>query len=568
MRFVCLLVSLLGCVASAEVVQSVTVRGSDVRVNLTTQVGQQYDTDIIDKDIRTLWSTGRFSDIRVEREEQPEGPGVIFNVIETKTQPLHEVRIEPSTFGVQFKIPQGTPMDRVRAHEAARQAREQLRAEGFQNAEVDYELRPYLGKEVDLLLTVDPGQRVRVKKFEFEGDLGLDPKDLRRALQAMRIKRVTPGIPGLWDGWRLFPAYSPEAVQSDLARVQSLYLSKGFLDVSLRLADIQVTHGDADVKVHVESGQQYRVGSAAIDGVAATVQTPGDLCPSLLSARRDAERKGIVDFAARLDARVEPTSDATPAVDLAAMIDLGRPYHVGRIDFTGRQHYSDAFVRRNMLLAEGDLLDEKLLRKSMARINQTGFFEPLTEKDIQIQNDARTGLANITLQLHERKGNAWNISGPLGPASWAGPLEATLRSRLPAWGSGLFELATYSASVSLFAFAPPLASALRIGPKGTYLPVLALQRAYSPGEGWKSGLLFAPQLGWRALGGIYAVTQIQQRLLPVLAGDRGLVPELPVTIQTQKGQALMYCEPPGPRLATLRTGASLALRLLGVFTGL
>lgn len=569
MRFVCLGLILVAGSVSGEVVRSVTVQGTDAHVPLATQVGQEYDTAVIDKDVKALWATGRFSDIRVKREEQEDGTAVIFDVVETQTQPLHEMRIEPSTFGVQFKLPEGTPMDRERAHEAARRTREELRAEGFQNAEVDYKLTPYIGRQVNLTLTVDPGQRVRVKQLDFTGDVGLDPKDLRRAMQALRVRRVFPPIPGIWSGWRLFPAYSPDAVQSDLGRVQSLYLSKGYLDVSLRLDDIKVNHGDANIAVHVEAGPRYSVATASIDGAAAPdVTSPGQLCPSLFSARREAEKQGIADFQATLDARGMEPSNLVPAVDLAVTTEKGRPYHIGRIDFSGRQHFSDLVVRRNMLLAEGDLLDEKLLRKSMMRINQAGFFEPVTERDVHIQTDEDSGIANINIQLHERKGGAWSFSGPVGPVSIGGPLEANIRSRLPAWGSGLLELSTYSAAISLYAFLPPLIPAISLLPKGTILPILAIQRPYVPGEGWRSGFMIAPQLGWRALGAIYGVTQIQQRLLPKLAGDRGLIPELPVTVETHKGEAMMYCEPAPPRLAALRMGASFALRFLGVFTGL
>jgi hypothetical protein len=67
---------------------------------------------------------------------------------------------------------------------------------------------------------------------------------------------------------------------------------------------------------------------------------------------------------------------------------------------------------------------------------------------------------------------------------------------------------------------------------------------------------------------LYATTQIQRRLLPLLSGDRGLVPELPVTVEGPNASGTMFCEPPPPRLMPLRTAASLSVRLLGVLTGL
>jgi hypothetical protein len=74
------------------------------------------------------------------------------------------------------------------------------------------------------------------------GDPGLDSKELRGALRALRIRRVFPRIPGLWDG-RLFPAYSSQAVDSDLAHLLSLYLSKGYFDASVRLDDAAIRGG-------------------------------------------------------------------------------------------------------------------------------------------------------------------------------------------------------------------------------------------------------------------------------------------------------------------------------------
>ena len=566
MRAVWLGILLLTPSVFADVVKSVSVRGTKVRVDLATQVGQPYDSATIEKDVRELWRTGRFSDIRVARSQEADGVAVIFQITESQTQPLHRIRLEPSTYGLQLTLPEGTPINSVRAHDVARQARDELRAQGFQNAEVDYKIVPYVGKQVDLHLTVHPGDRIRVNELNFIGDVALDPKELRGALQALRVKRVLPAIPGLWGGWRLFPSYSPDAVQSDLVHLQSLYLSKGYLDASLRMDDLNVHEHQADITIRVQAGPLYRVRNATLDEGSFNTESPVGFCPRLLAARRDSERQGILDFAAKLDAR--RVQEPGQMVDLSTTINRGRPYRVGRINFVGSRHYSDGMLRRNFLIDEGQLLDERLLRKSIARLNQTMLFDPVSERDVQVHTDELSGLADISIQLREHKGRSWNLSGPVGPASFAGPLVASLRSRLPSWGSGLLELSMYSAAISLYAFAPPLVPVLSAVPKRPFLPILALQRPFLPGEGWKSGFYIAPQLGWRALGVGYSITQIQQRVLPLLAGDRGLVPELPVTIITAKGEAQMFCEPPKPRLVPLRMSASIAIRFLGVLAGL
>ena len=178
-----------------------------------------------------------------------------------------------------------------------------------------------------------------------------------------------------------------------------------------------------------------------------------NFCSTLFVARREAEHEGILDFTVNL--QVQPTEASTkeaPEADLTATIDRGTPFHIGRIEFTGNRHFSEAAVRSNFLLDEGDLLDEHLLRKSMARLNEANYFEPVSERTTILHTDPKTGIADIDIRVMERKRGSWNLSGPVGPASVAGPLEASIRTRLPAWGSGLLEASTYTVSLSMFAF--------------------------------------------------------------------------------------------------------------------
>ena len=520
--------------AGTIAVKSVALVGTRFPVKLTTQAGQPFDARVVESDVRKLWATGRFDDIQVESNDDADGTAIVFRVREARPLRLREIHIEPNNFGLHPKIAAGMPINPLRAHEIAMEARKRLNAEGYFHAKVDATLAPVPPGEVDLHLTVHAGLPVDLKSVEFQGEPGLRIRELRGALRAARIRRVFPPIPGIWAGWRLFPAYYEPALDEDFARLRSLYLSKGYFDANVRLRNVEIDGKAARLNILVQSGPRYPNAGTA------------NLCSCLIAARRDAERQGILDFSARLDAT------------LSAHVSEGAPYPVGRIEFTGNHRFSDSAVRRNMLLDEGAPLDRTLLRQSIARINRTGWFDPVGESAIAIRTDPATGLADMTIALTERQHRAWSISGPVGPFSIAGPLQASLSSRLPAWGSGLLELSTYTASFSLVAFAHPLLPFLAVASKGPVLPVLAIQRPFTPGEGWLSGFAIAPQLGWQRTALGYATAQIQQRLLPNAPEE-----ELPVTVERPQGETALICDPPKPRFANLRRGVGLCLHLMG-----
>lgn len=542
-------------------VASVAVRGTQATgVKLETQAGHSFDTEIIDHDVKRLWETGRFSDIKVESEETPKGAAVIFQVVENPRLKLHEVQIQPQKYGLRISLPEGIPMTQFQAHRVAIQAQDELLAKGYIDAHVDSELVPVTGNNVDLKLKVEASDPpIRVTKVEFTGNHpGVTDKELRKSLQALRIRKILPKLPGMRANWRMLPSYSVDAVDADLARVDSLFMTKGYFDAKVRLDNADIDGRDATIRIFVDSGPMY------------TVQNQWgkhqlwsrDLCSCLFKQRREAEKSGILDFQAHV--QVQPKDDHS--ADLAIKVEEGRPYRVGRIEFNGLRHYSEAAVRKNFVLDESDVFDEQLLRESIYRLNQSMMFDPVDMRNVSVRTDDKTGVADIVVPVNDRKRGSWMLSGPVGPASFAGPLEASIQARLPSWGRGIFELSTYSASVSMFAFAGPIAPLLGLGTKATMFPIIMLRRPYTPGEGWLSGFSYMPQLGWQysALG--YLTSQIEHRAIPLLDGSRHQVPELVVSFDTEHSSGPMFCAPPKPRLNTVRRIGALGLEFMGAMT--
>jgi outer membrane protein insertion porin family len=553
-------------------IHAVQLKGSDARPDLETRPGDHYDADVVSKDVRALWSSGRYDDIRVEAVPQENGTLVVFHVVEKPKQVLRDFRIDPHSYGLQVHLQPGTPMDRARAQQVAMDFRKRLLEQGYTDADVEPELIPAGKNKVDLHLKVTAGEPTRVKAVQFVGEAGLDPKAVRQALHALRIRRVLPGVPGVWAGWRLFPAYSPDAVQSDLGRIRSLYFSQGYFDATARLEKTITDGPDATVVIYLNPGQRYHVRQweVARAGAKSILMKPardvfasGDLCACLFAARRDAEKRGVIDFSVRLAVnRVDEGDGTEPEADLTATVSEGRSYTVGRIEFIGREKFSEAVIRRNLLLNESDVLDQMKLRKSVARLNRTGFFEPMDVSNVQIVTNGASSVADLRVHVREAKRGLWNISGPVGPVKLAGPFQGSIARRLPAWGSGILELSTYYASFSLIGFPASFARLLPITTFHGFAPILSVQRPFIPGDGWRSGFTIAPQLGWQAMLLSYGATQIGQRIAPLLIGDSKLTPELPVMVERPNGDGELLCEPPKPRLAKVRMGAALLLQFV------
>lgn len=95
--------------------------------------------------------------------------------------------------------------------------------------------------------------------------------------------------------------------------------------------------------------------------------------------------------------------------DVEVSIDEDRPYVVGRIDFAGNSSTRDNVLRREVLLAEGDLFSRSALDVSKAKINQLGYFQ--VPEDPAIQPEEDEGRVKVTFAGEEQGRNEIQVGG-------------------------------------------------------------------------------------------------------------------------------------------------------------
>lgn len=566
-------------------VSRVTIEGAPATFLLETKAGEPLDETKLQHDVKALWTARRPSDVRVE--ELPDGGAspsqsnsvaLIFHVEERRTVMLGKVAIDPPTPGIKAGVEPGQQIDAETPQRIAVELRKQLVHSGFVDAKVDANLVPAPDDKADLLIHIERGDEVAVKAVTFSGDLGVNEKDLRGALRATKPTTILPRVPGVFNGWRMLRGYNDETVPADISYLRSFYYRRGFFDADVNAQPVDASVAKAHVDFDIEAGSRYAVREFTMsspDGeksIGAPNLPREDVrgqmdaaCDELLAERRKYERTGVLDFEARIEVHEAPAPEGANAAlkwaDLRATIEPGPAYETGRITFMGNRKFSESVLRDALTLDEGAPLDQLKLRKSLARLNQTGFFEPLTERDVVVNTLPRTGHADITIWVKEKKARNWSLSGPVGPLSIAGPLEFSLGSRLPSWGRGVLDLSTYVISLRLFYFAQPIGTLIPFLPTNRFVPILAISRPVLPGQTFLSGMTIAPQLGWQGMLLGYGASQARNLTRSIFQSERNFTPPLPVTIINGQKQGAMLCTPP-------KTGLDWMKQIGGTLVGL
>jgi len=525
MRVACLLALWAGSTLAAEMetrmISGVRVLGASSSIELESRAGEPLDATKIRHDVNTLWHASRAADVTAETVADGDAVQLVFRVRARRSFAVRRVQVEPLTPGINLGVASGAEIDSQAAQQVAASVRKQLESTGYPDATVSSRLLPAGSGKVDLNIHVDKGQAVDIQAVTFSGNLGMRTSDLRRALRATKSKTILPPVPGIWKGWHLRPGYDQHAVESDASNLRSFYYQRGYFDAEVRVASVRVDQGKAWIGYAIDSGPHSEFSARAA-------------CREFFRERRDAERTGVLDFSARIERR-----DAS----IRKSAERGRAYRINRIEFRGNHTFSGDILRRSFLLAEGDPLDQTLLRKSLARLNRTGLFETLTPASVVVNTPPGADSADLTVWVKEKKMHNWLLSGPVGPMSVAGPLEFAIGSRLPAWGQGVFELATYTVSARLMLFAKPLSDLIPFLPHKRFLPLLTVQRPILPGQPFLSGGTIAPQLGWRGMVLGYGASQVRGLLGGVSQTNRAFTPALPVTIVVDgQEKGIMNCE--------------------------
>ena len=117
---------------------------------------------------------------------------------------------------------------------------------------------------------------------------------------------------------------------------------------------------------------------------------------------------GYIDFTATPETDVH---DDTKTVDLTFDFDEQKRFFVRRIDFSGNLTTRDKVIRRELLINEGDVFNNRYWELSLLRLNQLDYFEKIKPENAEIKRNQAQGTVDILLKVKEKGKQSISLTG-------------------------------------------------------------------------------------------------------------------------------------------------------------
>ena len=440
------------CAAQQGVIESIVIHGNrripaeTIRARMFTKAGDVYDQAALERDFNSLWNTGYFDDLRIEREASTKG--WIIHVYVKEKPTIREIKyvglssVSQSDVLDKFKerkvgLTQESQYDPTKVKHAEVVIKELLAAHGHQFATVRSEVRPIPPAAVALTFVVKEGPKVKVGKITFEGNKAIKSRELRSSMK--NLKPI--GIPRSIFLENLFArTYDSTKLNEDAERVRYYYQTKGYFkalvgDPKTQIHDtsgvrwywpFKSTPGKSvDITLPVEEGQRYRLKEITFSGNKAVTNTAGlralfkikdgeifdteAVRKGLESLRKAYAALGYINFTPVPNTEAD---DEKKLISLRIDVDEGKQFFVRRIEFQGNTTTRDKVIRRELALEEGQVYNGNLWELSLLRLNQLQYFEVLKpEQASEIKQNVQDSTVDITLKVKEKGKNSIGLTG-------------------------------------------------------------------------------------------------------------------------------------------------------------
>src|SRR5215468_10599927 len=382
------------------------------------KVGQLYSNEVVEADIKALYKTGYVRNVRIFA--QPQGDGVKV-IVAVQTQAiLREIeingaeRVKPRRLRKEMKVKLNQAVNEQALEEARQKIIEVYQGKGYNDVAVEYRVEPIDEKRgtARVVFTVTEGVKGAISQILFEGNAHIKAATLRKQMKTRgRTLIYFVDKTGRLDEVQL---------EQDLDKIREYYQNHGFIDVEIKeVRKDRTPKGPMIITIVIVEGPQYHVRNLTITGYEhstdklirqflkmkeGSVYSPKQLRDDAKAVADAYGSGGYVDLVI--------TPEGTPAgpalIDVHYTIEEGTRSFVNRVNIEGNTRTKDKVIRREVLIAPGDVFNTVRVDVTKKRLENLGYFAKVEtypeETDIP-------GRKDLTILVQEKRTGSLSFGG-------------------------------------------------------------------------------------------------------------------------------------------------------------
>ena len=434
-RFFILFFFLLSAISQAEI-KKVNITGNkkvsnNTIENLVDKKKDKIDSIYINNLTKLIYETDFFSDVKIDFNQDTltitvvENPIVNFFYIngikEDDLDNINKIII----------IKENALFSNSKLKQDIEKVKEYFKDLGYYSIIINPEVYKIENNQVNLIFNIDKKEVSKINNIFFIGNKYFSNSTLFNVISSSE------------DGWwKLFSSssLSEKRIEYDKQLLKEFYKSKGFYDAQIEATFVILdSNKNFLVTFSINSGERYNFNDFEIKSNNYIKDTDLNEIKSISSKILKKKiyssdvvsklNKQIVQFIDEkkynnIEVTVEEIKSKDLKIDILVSLNQGKNLFIDKINIKGNNITQEIAIRDNMIISEGDNLNNSKIKKSIDQIKSKQYFSKV---DYKIEDSEKKNFKDLNIIVKEQP--TGNISAGIGYGTSGGMLEASVNEK-------------------------------------------------------------------------------------------------------------------------------------------
>ena len=389
------------------------VEQETVEAYLGIKAGSTVSQDKLDTAFKNLYSTGLFTDIQIENEDD----GLM--VVKLEESPIlgkiafdGNKKLDDKILETEIQSMPNSLYNKAKVQQDVQRILEVYRRSGRYSVEVEPKIIKREDNRLDLIFEIDEGPTAKINKINFFGNTHYSSPDLQDEIMSKESR---------W--YRIFSSsetYDAEKMNYDKELLRRFYTEHGYADfqVTSAIAELAPNKKSFILNFNLEEGPRYKVSNIEVKSAIKEIKiddflkyvtfkkdswyNAAEIEKSVSAITDELGKKGFVF----IDVVPEFRKDAeNNEIKVIFKINEGERTFVNRINIFGNTRTLDEVIRREFRLDEGDPFNVAKIRDSRRNIENLNYFSKVDINPVPLDSSR----ADINVKVEEKSTGYFNV---------------------------------------------------------------------------------------------------------------------------------------------------------------